>query len=125
SRADSWPLEVQWYVGPEQRFRTNSDTGHPSRHCLDARVGQCLYDEPKKKASRDTGGLFGKAKKSCGELDLALTETLVELVHASAGIQNLLLAGEEGMALRAYVDTQFAGQGGAGGEYVAATAGYR
>src|SRR5690606_38667555 len=53
----------------------------------------------------------------------ARTETLVELVNAPAGINDLLLAREERVALRADVDTQVFGEGRTRLEGIAATAG--
>src|SRR5690606_5970242 len=56
--------------------------------------------------------------------ELALTETLVELVHTPAGIDDFLLAGEKGVALGANVDAQVFGQRRARLEGIAATAGH-
>jgi hypothetical protein len=56
--------------------------------------------------------------------DFALAETLVEFVDSAAGIQHFLLAGEEGVALGTYVDTQFFSERGPGFEHVATATGH-
>ena len=53
---------------------------------------------------------------------LACLKTLLELVKPSAGINELLLTGEERMALRADVYADLAGLGGTGNEGLAASA---
>ena len=50
------------------------------------------------------------------------TKTLLELVYATAGVQNLLLTGVEGVTLGTYVQVQVLGYGGAGLDHVTARA---
>ena len=63
-------------------------------------------------------GLLGSAARAraCGSVLLA------ELVHAASRIDNLLLAGIEGVAVRAHFDLQIVSEGRAGLERVAARA---
>ena len=56
---------------------------------------------------------------------LALFETTLELVHASAGIDELLLTGVERMALGADFNSDLSGLRGTGNDRLAASALYR
>src|SRR4051794_16058289 len=57
---------------------------------------------------------------------VTLAEPLLEPGHAATGVEDLLLAGVEGVARRADLDGQLTGRGrAAGGEGVAAATGHR
>jgi hypothetical protein len=69
------------------------------------------------------GGFFGFAGFDVGLLDLRLSNPLIELLDAAGGVEELLLARIERVAVRANLDGDF-GQRGAGRELSAAGARY-
>ena len=60
--------------------------------------------------------------KPSKQLLLGVLESSLELIHASAGVNKLLLTGEEGMALGADINSQVAALGGLGFNNLAASA---
>ena len=55
-------------------------------------------------------------------LEAASSEPLVEAIDPAAGIDNLLLSGEERMALTAYIQENVVTNGGAGFNFITAAA---